>query len=152
MGIISLFKKLSVTLGIQPPLSFDQQVWGAKSVMDLIQNDSQFYIAQSTSGKSCYTCWLGSRDHRATALVVEPSGQVSSPFPDDSHIKGCDPWNYPPKISCAQAVAVMIKAGISESWKNCTLQKISGQPNPTYLFTFDSHAPVTVDATTGKII
>jgi len=152
MGIFNFFKRFFMKLGFQSTLSFDQQVWGAKSVMDLVQHGSQFLIAQGTAGQSCYTCWLGARDHVPTAIVVESNGRANSPFPDDSHIKGCEAWTYPPKITCAQAVSTMTKSGITEPWVTCTLKKITGSENPTYLFTFNIHAPVTVDATTGKII
>jgi hypothetical protein len=152
MSIISFLKRLLVKVGISTPLSFDQQVWGAKSVMDLVQHGSQFLLAQGTNAQDCYTCWLGANTKTPTALVIDSTGHATGPFPDDSKIKDCVPWNYPPKITCALAVANMVKAGITESWKTCTLKKTTGQKNPAYNFTFSSHAPVTVDATTGKII
>jgi hypothetical protein len=152
MNIFSFFRQLFAKLGLAAPLTFDQQVWGAKSVIDLVQYGSQFLIAQGTAGQSCYTCWLGSRDHIPTAIVVESNGRANSPFPDDSHVKGCEPWTYPPKFTCSQAVSAMVKAGITESWTTCTLKKLTDQTNPNYTFTFATHAPVTVDATTGSII
>jgi len=150
--IISLFKKLFVKMGLMAPLSFDQQVWGAKSVMDLYQFKSQFLIAQGTAGNSCYTCWLGSRDKISTAIDVDSTGHATGPFPDDTRTKDCLPWTYPPKVTCAQAVINMSQAGITEAWSTCELRKTSANPNAVYNFTFAVHAPVVVDATTGKII
>jgi hypothetical protein len=46
----------------------------------------------------------------------------------------------------------MIKSGITEAWTTCTLKQITGQKNPVYTFSFAEHAPVSVDASTGKII
>ena len=150
--LISLFKKLFVKMGIMAPLGFDQQVWGAKSVMDLYQVKSQFLLASGANGGSCYTCWLGSKDKVATAIDVDATGHATGPFPDDTRVKDCAPWTYPPKVTCAQAVATMIKSGITETWTTCTLKKVTAQKNPVYTFTFAEHVPVTVDATTGKII
>ena len=149
---ISLFKKLFVKMGFMAPLSFDQQVWGAKSVMDLYQVKSQFLLAQGAAGGSCYTCWLGSRDKISTAIDVDSTGHATGPFPDDTRTKDCLPWTYPPKVTCAQAVTNMSRAGITEAWSTCTLKQTTGQKNPAYTFTFAEHAPVTVDATSGKIL
>lgn len=152
MSVISFFKRLFVKVGLMAPLSFDQQVWGAKGVMDLVERGSQFLLAQGTNGQECYTAWLGANTKVSEALVIDSTGHATGPFPDDSKTKECAPWTYPPKVTCAQAVAVMAKSGITEAWTTCTLKQTTGQKNPTYTFTFAVHAPVTVDATTGKII
>ena len=153
MGIISFIKNLFSKIGLgSAPLSFDQQVWGAKSVMDLVQHGSQFLLAEGINGGECYTCWLGSRNHVPTAIVVQSNGKANSPFPDDSRVKDCQAWVYPPQITCAQAVTNMTKAGITENWQTCTLKKTEDCSNPAYTFLFNEHAPVTVDAVTGKII
>lgn len=144
--------KLGVKLGVSAPLSFDQQIWGAKSVIDLVQHGSQFLLAEGTNGGSCYTCWLGARDNRPTAIVVDNTGHATGPFPDDSKTKDCQPWSYPPKVTCAQAVTVLTASGITETWTTCTLKKATGQKNPAYTFSFAQHQPVVVDAVTGKII
>ena len=149
---ISFFKKLFVKMGFMVPLSFDQQVWGAKSVMDLHQIKSQFLLADGANGGSCYTCWLGSQDKVSSAIDVDATGHATGPFPDDTRVKDCAPWTYPSKVSCAQAVAIMVKSGITEVWTTCTLKQTTGQKNPAYTFTFAEHAPVTVDATSGKIL
>jgi hypothetical protein len=138
--------------GLLAPLSFDQQVWGAKSVIDLVQHGSQFLLAEGVYQGDCYTCWLGARDKVSTAIVIDNVGHATGPFPDDSRVKDCQPWQYPPKVSCAQAVGVLIKSGVTETWIKCTLQQITGQKNPAYTFMFAEHAPVMVDAVTGKII
>lgn len=152
MSIIPFFKRFFIKLGLATPLSFDQQVWGAKSVMDLYQVKSQFLLADGANGGSCYTCWLGSRDRVATAINVDSAGHATGPFPDDTRVKDCVAWTYPPKVTCAQAQAVVLKAGITESWTTCTLKQVTAQPNPAYTFNFLQHAPVSVDAVTGKII
>ena len=152
MSILSFFKNFFVQLGFISPLSFDQQVWGAKSVIDLVQYGSQFLLAQGINGQSCYTCWLGANTKIPTAVVIDSTGHATGPFPDDSKIKDCISWTYPPKVTCAQATAVLVKSGITESWTDCTLKKVAGQKNPAYTFAFDQHAPVSVDAATGKII
>jgi hypothetical protein len=152
MSIIPFFKRMFVKLGFMAPLSFDQQVWGAKSVIDLVQRGSQFLLAQGTNGQECYTCWFGAKTKTPTAIVIDSTGHATGPFPDDTKVNDCAAWTYPPKFSCAQAVANMVKAGITEAWTTCTLKQPTGQKNPAYTFTFDAHAPVTVDAATGKII
>ena len=44
--------------GLMQSLTFDQQVWGAKSVMDLVQFDSRFMLAEADTGGTMYTvCW-----------------------------------------------------------------------------------------------
>lgn len=144
--------KLTQVLGFTAPLSFDQQVWGAKSVMDLVQQGSKFLLADGTNGGDCYTVWLGAKDNRATAVVIDSTGHATGPFPDDSRVKDCQAWKYPPKITCAQAVGVLTKAGITETWTDCTLKQATAQKNPAYTFVFAQHAAVTVDAVTGKII
>lgn len=152
MSIIPFFKRVFVKLGFIAPLSFDQQVWGAKSVIDLVQRGSQFLLAEGTAGADCYTAWLGANTKAPVAIVVDSTGHATGPFPDDSKTAGCIPWKYPPKFSCAQAVDVVTKSGITEAWTTCTLKQVTGQKNPAYTFTFAQHAPVTVDAATGKII
>ena len=152
MFIIPFFKRMFVKLGFVSPLSFDQQVWGAKSVIDLVQFGSQFLLAQGTAGAGCYTAWLGANTKKPTAIVIDSIGHATGPFPDDTHVKDCEPWKYPPKVSCAQATVAIVKSGVTELWATCTLKKVTGQTNPVYTFTFAVHAPVSVDATTGKII
>ena len=139
-------------VGLMAPLSFDQQVWGAKSVIDLVQHGSQFLLANGVNGSDCYTCWLGARDNQPTAIVIGSTGHATGPFPDDSRVKDCLPWKYPPTITCGQAVAVVVKSGITENWTSCTLKQTTGQKNPAYTFNFAQHAPVSIDAATGKII
>jgi hypothetical protein len=152
MSVLSYLKKIFIKLGLSAPLSFDQQVWGAKSVIDLVQRGSQFLLAQGTAGADCYTAWLSSQTKSPVAVVIDATGHATGPFPDDTKTAGCEPWAYPPKFSCAQAVDSMTKSGISEAWTTCTLKKITGQKNPAYTFSFAIHKPVLVDATTGKII
>ena len=156
MNIFSTFKrlfgKLTQTLGISSPLSFDQQVWGAKSVMDLVQHGSKFVLADGANGGDCYTCWLGANDMVFTAIVIDSTGHATGPFPDDSRVKDCVPWTYPPRVTCNQAVSTVIKSGITEAWTTCTLKQIAGEKNPAYTFAFGQHTPVRVDAVTGKII
>jgi hypothetical protein len=152
MSVTSFLNRLLIKVGIKSPLSFDQQVWGAKSVIDLVQRGSQFLLAEGTAGADCYTAWSGSKTKAPVAIVVDSTGHATGPFPDDSKTAGCEPWKYPPKFSCAQAVDAMAKAGVTEAWTTCTLKQITGQKNPTYTFSFAQHAPVVVDATTGKII
>ena len=152
MTLIARIKQYFRKVGFMAPLSFDQQVWGAKSVIDLVQHGSQFLIAQGTAVQSTYTCWLGARDKLPTAIVIDSTGHATGPFPDDSRIKDCLPWTYPPKVTCAQATVIMNKSGITEAWTTCELIKTSAQPNPVYNFGFATHGPVTVDAVSGKII
>jgi hypothetical protein len=152
MSLFARIQQYFRKFGLMSSLTFDQQVWGAKSVIDLAQFKSQFLIAQGPLGGTVYTCWMGSKDKVPTAVTVDSTGHATGPFPDSSHVQDCVAWTYPPKVSCAQAVANMAKAGITEPWTFCTLKKVTGQKNPTYNFQFASHAPVTVDAATGKIL
>jgi hypothetical protein len=152
MSIIPLFKRMFVKLGFMAPLSFDQQVWGAKSVIDLVQRGSQFLLAQGTAGADCYTAWLGANTKAPVAIVIDSVGHATGPFPDDSKTAGCQPWKYPPKVTCAQATDTVIKSGVTESWTTCILKKTADQKNPVYTFNFAQHQPVSVDAVTGKII
>lgn len=152
MSIIAFFKRLFVKVGLSAPLSFDQQVWGAKTVIDLVQRGSQFLLAQGTNGQDCYTAWLGANSKIAEAIVIDSTGHATGPFPDDTKTKDCQPCKFPPKFSCSQAVDVITKSGISEVWITCTLKQSTGQKNPVYTFTFAVHAPVSVDANTGKIL
>lgn len=152
MSVTSFFKRLFIKVGISTPLSFDQQVWGAKSVIDLVQRGSQFLLADGIAGQSCYTAWQSAKTKSPVAIVVDSTGHATGPFPDDTRVKDCEPWQYPPKISCGQATAAVVKSGITEAWITCTLKKVTGQNNPAYTFTFAEHAPVSVDAATGKII
>jgi hypothetical protein len=39
--------------GLMQSLTFDQQVWGAKSVMDLVQFDSRFMLAEADTAVPC---------------------------------------------------------------------------------------------------
>ena len=152
MSVFSYFKKFLIKLGVSAPLSFDQQVWGAKSVIDLVQHGSQFLLADGANGGDCYTCWLGARDNQPTAIVISATGHATGPFPDSSRVKDCQPWKYPPMFTCGQATDVVVKSGVTESWTNCTLRQVTGQKNPVYTFSFAQHAPVSIDAITGKII
>jgi hypothetical protein len=152
MSVLSFFKKIFIKIGLSSPLSFDQQVWGAKSVIDLVQRGSQFLLAEATNGQDCYTAWLGANTKMPEAIVVSNSGHATGPFPDDTKTAGCVPWKYPPKFTCAQAVDAMTKSGVTEAWVTCTLKQTADQKNPVYTFTFAQHAPVSVNAATGKII
>lgn len=151
-NIINSISSLAQKLGLTSSLSFDQQIWGAKSVIDLVQHGSQFLLAQGTNQGDCYTCWLGARTKTPTAVVIDNTGHATGPFPDDSRSKNCVAWTYPPKVSCAAAVSVLAKSGITETWTTCTLKLTNGQTNPAYTFTFLEHVPMSVDAVTGKII
>jgi len=151
MFLIEKTKKLLRQIGLLSPLSFDQQVWGAKSVIDLVQQGSKFLLAEGTNGGSTYTCWIGN-NKIPTAVIVDSTGHATGPFADSSKIQDCLAWSYPAKITCAQAVINMAQAGISEAWITCRLRKTQEQTNPVYYFTFTKHSPVSVDATTGKII
>ena len=152
MSVFSYFKKFLIKVGVSAPLSFDQQVWGAKSVIDLVQHGSQFLLADGVNGGDCYTCWLGARNNVPTAIVINPTGHATGPFPDDSRVKDCQPWTYPPKFTCGQAADIVAKTGVTEAWTTCTLKQVTGQKNPAYTFTFAEHAPVSVDAVTGKML
>ena len=55
--------------GLMQSLTFDQQVWGAKSVMDLVEFDSRFMLAEADTG--------GTTD----ALI---SGELSVPVQDSN--------------------------------------------------------------------
>jgi hypothetical protein len=57
-------------------LDFDQQVWGAKSVMDLVQFDSQFMLAEADTGGTMYTVWSGSQDQKPYAISVDVNGPI----------------------------------------------------------------------------
>jgi hypothetical protein len=152
ISMFNAIKRVFIRLGVSAPLSFDQQVWGAKSVIDLVQRGSQFLLADGIAGQSCYTAWLNPKSKTPVAIVVDSTGHATGPFPDDTKVKDCEPWKYPPKITCAQATNAVVKSGISEAWLTCTLKKTADLVNPVYTFTFSVHAPVKVDATTGKII
>lgn len=152
MSIILSIKKYLRTFGLLGPLSFDQQVWGAKSVMDLVQHGSQFLLAEAGPANTMYTCWSGRRDNKPYAVTVDSSGHATGPVLDSSKIADCVAWMYPPKFSCQQAQTVVIQSGVVESWIFCELRKTIACPNPVYTFKFVIHAPVTVDAVTGKIL
>ena len=153
MSIITFFKRVAVKLGFMSPLNFDQQIWGAKSLMDLYQNGSQFYLAEADSGGTMYTVWQGSRDQKPYAITIDTTGHATGPVFDDSQVGECTAWVYPPKMSCVQAQQVMIKSGITDSWAFCRLRKtVDYRFNPFYDFAFTTRPPVHVDATTGKII
>jgi hypothetical protein len=152
MKIVATIKKHLRRLGLLSPLNFDQQVWGAKSLMDLHQNGSQFYLAEADAGSTMYTCWQGSEDQKPYAVTIDSSGHVTGPTFDDSRVAECMAFAYPPKLSCAQAQQAMNKSGITDTWTFCRLRKtVDYRGNPFYDFTFTTRQPVHVDAVTGQV-
>ena len=152
MSIMSTVQRWLRRLRLLAPLDFDQQVWGAKSLMDLHQDGSLFYLAEVEAGGTMYTCWQGSRDSKPYAITISSSGKSTGPTLDDSRVGDCGTWAYPPKLSCVQAQAAMAKAGITGTWTYCRLRKsVDYRFNPFYDFVFHSHAPVRVDAMTGAV-
>jgi len=152
MAIIATIKRHLRRLGLLSPLSFDQQVWGAKSLMDLHQSGSRFYLAEANRGETMYTCWQGSQDNRPYAITIDSTGHSTGPTFDDSRVAECQAFAYPPKFSCAQAQQLMVKAGITDSWAFCRLrQTVDYRESCFYDFTFATRKPVRVDATTGQV-
>jgi hypothetical protein len=152
MSVILTVKKYLRKYGVLAPLGFDQQVWGAKSVMDLVQHGSQFLLAEATPDGIMYTCWSGRRDNKPYAITIDPTGHAIGPFYDSSKIGDCMAWSYPPKFSCLQAQAALVKSGITQTWTWCRLrQAVAPQGTPFYDFTFDGRNPVHVDADTGQV-
>ena len=152
MKIIVAIKKYLRRLGVLSPLNFDQQIWGTKSLMDLHQSGSQFYLAEADAGGIMYTCWQGSQDQKPYAITVDTSGHTSGPILDDSRVAECMAFVYPPKLSCAAAQQAMVKAGISDIWSFCRLRKtVDYRGNPFYDFAFITRRPVHVDAVTGQV-
>jgi len=131
------------------PLSFDQQVWGAKSLMDLYQPISFFYLAESDNGGVMTTYWLGSQDGLTYKITVDTNGESTGPTQSNS--PNVVAFGYPPLISCSQAVKILKNAGITAAWQNCGLEQLT-PGNITYYFTFLQHDPVTVNAMTGEIV
>jgi len=152
MSIITRIKQYLRQLGLLSPLSFDQQIWGAKSLMDLHQSGSKFYLAEADRNGTMYTCWQGSEDTNPYAINVDITGHATGPTFDDSRVAECQAFVYPPTLSCAQAQQAMTKAGITEAWLFCRLrQTVDYRGNPFYDFTFTNRQPVHVDAVTGQI-
>ena len=152
MSIITLIRQYFRRLGFLSPLSFDQQIWGAKSLMDLHQNGSKFYLAEADRNGTMYTCWQGSEDTKPYAITVDITGHATGPTFDDSRVAECQAFVYPPTLSCNQAQQAMTKAGITDTWLFCRLrQTVDYRGNPFYDFTFDGRQPVHVDAVTGPI-
>jgi hypothetical protein len=139
--------------GLLAPLSFDQQVWGAKSVMDLVQHGSKFLLAEADAGGTMYTCWSGSRDQKPYAISVDVNGHATTPVYDDSRIGDCGAWVYPPKLTCAQAQVALVKAGIPDAWTFCRLRQTVDFPqaNPFYNFVLSTGKTAHVDANTGQV-
>ena len=139
--------------GLMQSLTFDQQVWGAKSVMDLVQFDSRFMLAEAGNGVTMYMVWSGSRDQKPYAISVDVTGHATTPVYDSSRIGDCGAWTYPPKLSCAQAQTAMVKAGITDAWTFCRLRQTVDFPqaNPFYDFVLSTGMKAHVDAVTGAV-
>jgi hypothetical protein len=135
-------------INLLAPLSFDQQVWGAKSLMDLYQPISFFYLAEADNGGVMTTYWLGSQDGLTYKITVDTNGESTGPTQSNS--PNTVPFGYPPLISCLQAVKILENVGITAAWQNCSLEQLT-PGNITYYFTFLQHDPVTVNAMTGEI-
>jgi len=152
MKIIATIKKYLRRIGVLPPLNYDQQIWGAKSLMDLYQTGSRFYLAEADSGNTMYTVWQGSQDQKPYAITIDTSGHATAPIVDDSRVAECMAFEYPPKLSCAQAQQAMVKAQITDAWAFCRLRKtVDYRGNPFYDFAFVTRQPVHVDAATGQV-
>jgi len=152
MSIITRIKQYLRQLGLLSPLSFDQQIWGAKSLMDLYQDKSKFYLAEADHNGTMYTCWQGSEDTKPYAITVDIAGHTTGPTFDDSRVAECQAFVYPPTLSCSQAQQAMTNAGITDVWLFCRLrQTVDYRGNPFYDFTFADRQPVHVDAVTGQI-
>jgi len=131
-----------------PPLSYDQQIWGAKSLMDLYQPISFFYMADADNGGVMTTYWLGSQDGLTYKITVTVNGAATGPTKCDN--PNVIAFGYPPLYSCLQATKSLAKAGITATWQNCCLEQLKNG-HITYYFTFLQHDPVTVNAMTGEI-
>lgn len=162
MSILLFLKKYLRKFGLVEQLDFDQQVWGAKSLMDIHQQGSKFFLAEGNNDDTVYTCWNGASDNLPYAITVDTNGFSTGPVQDSSKIGDCMLWEYPPKISCADAVIAMANAGITTVWQGCRLrQGVDPQYNPFYEFTFDTQLEslrgrndpftVNVDAVTGQV-
>ncbi len=152
MTIVSAIKRHLRRIGLLAPLGYDQQIWGAKSLMDLYQSRSQFYLAEADAGGTMYTVWQGSSDQKPYAITVDTIGHASAPVIDDSRVAECTAFVYPPTLSCAQAQQAMAKAGITDAWTFCRLRKtVDYRFNPFYDFVFATRRPVHVDAVTGQV-
>ena len=134
---------------LSAPLNYDQQIWGAKSLMDLYQPRSFFYLADCDRGGVMTTCWLGSQDGVTYVITVDVMGKATGPTKCNN--PNVIAFGYPPLYSCAQAGGILVNAGITEAWLHCTLEQIVNG-DIMYYFTFLQHAPVTVDAMTGEIV
>ena len=141
--------------GLMQSLTFDQQVWGAKSVMDLVQFDSRFMLAEASTGGTMYTVWSGSRDQIAWGISVDVTGHATTPTHDDGRGTDCGIWTYPPKVSYAQATQRLIQSGILDVPTFCRLRQTVDyrKYNPFYDFVFDHGQGGTafVDAETGAV-
>ena len=139
--------------GLMQSLTFDQQVWGAKSVMDLVQYGSKFLLAEADAGGTMYTCWSGGRDQKPYAISVDVTGHATTPVYDSSRIGDCGAWVYPPKLTCAQAQVALVKAGIPDAWTFCRLRQTVDFPqaNPFYDFVLSTGKTAHVDANTGQV-
>jgi len=153
MSIISFVTLYLRKFGILPTLSFDQQVWGAKTIMDLYQMQSEFFQASADANGVMQTYWLGSQDHDPYRVSIDPYGHAATPVYDASPVGECEIFSYPPQFSCAQAQAVVARTTTVEPWTHCELKKApSTVSHPVYRFSFLLHEPVEVDATTGQIL
>jgi hypothetical protein len=153
MSIISFVTLYLRKFGILPTLSFDQQVWGAKTIMDLYQMQSEFFQASADANGVMQTYWLGSQDHDPYRVSIDPNGHAAIPVYDASPVGECEIFSYPPQFSCAQAQAVVARTTTVEPWTHCELKKApSTVSHPVYRFSFLLHEPVEVDATTGQIV
>lgn len=151
--LLSFFKKYFRLFGLLNPLTFDQQINEAKSLMDEHQLDSRFFDAEGGNGETLYTGWSGSIDNKPYAITVDPNGFTTGPTYDDSKVGSCSVWEYPPNVSCADAVIDMTKAGITETWTWCRLRGgVDPQYNPFYDFLFTNIPPVHVDSVNGIVI
>jgi hypothetical protein len=152
MSIITHIQRYLRRLRVLSPLSFDQQIYGAQSLMNLHQSGSWFYLAEADRNGTMYTCWQGSEDAKPYAITVDITGHATGPTFDDSRVAECQAFVYPPTLSCAQAQQAMINAGITDAWIFCRLrQTVDYRGNPFYDFTFSNRQPVHVDAVTGQI-
>ena len=142
-------------LGVMQSLGFDQQVWGAKSVMDLMQFDSKFMLAEADTDGTMYTVWLGSQDQISWGISVDTIGHATTPAHDDGRGTDCQAWTYPPKVSYAQATQRLIQSGIHDVPTFCRLRQTVDyrQHNPFYDFVFANGKGGTayVDAETGAV-
>ena len=130
------------------PLNYDQQVWGAKSLMDLYQQGSLLYLASADQNCAMATYWMGSQDGVTYVITVDVYG--ASTGPTKSNNPNVAAFSYPPIYGCAQAAKTLTAAGISEPWQHCTLEQMT-EGDVVYYFTFLQHTPVTVNAMSNQI-